>query len=311
MYPFVQHFQPICQKNFSNWGMTVWLQACPLKELKQTREWEKCPDWFTAPSWDPHTKKLGKAAPRTASRQSGFKVVFKKTANHRISQMYADDSVTEDLSCCWASYDHHPWRLCSLQGLNLQLDNGNWISHTCFPLDCVKRCWQPDPTTTSSLTESTSLLQKSRNWMEKPRLACDNMWHPPSGPVVEDIQDFCGDKPEPRSSIIWIDTQTKWPSQVACVSKIGSFEEFEVVAAGAKPETSHLRSIRGERCRKRKHSTIYLDSYICSPSQLWFPAKLHASVLMPSPLPLLLISLVSYRCTFLLHLFTPVLTPAS
>ena len=56
---------------------------------------------------------------------------------------------------------HHPWRQCSLYSLNLQFDNGGGSSHSCPPLDCLKK-WQSHAII---LTDSMSLLQKVKSGM--------------------------------------------------------------------------------------------------------------------------------------------------
>ena len=78
---------------------------------------------------------------------------------------------------CQARCDYHPWRQCSLYGLNLQLDNAGGSSHPCPPLDCLKR-WQSDHTCHPPHRFS-ELATKSEKWNGKPRLECVDGRHPP------------------------------------------------------------------------------------------------------------------------------------
>ena len=79
---------------------------------------------------------------------------------------------------CQARCDHHPWRQCSLYGLNLQLDNGSGSSHPCPPLHWLKR-WQSDHTCLHPhrLDETAT---KSEKWNGKLRLEWVYGRYPPS-----------------------------------------------------------------------------------------------------------------------------------
>ena len=114
------------------------------------------------------------------SRRSSFLFKKQQTANQRLVRVGLH---------CEARCDYHPWRQCSLYGLNLQLDNGDGSRHPCPPLDCFKR-WQSDHTCHHS-HRFNELATKSEKWNGKPRLECVNGRHPRSKTNVRVLRWTC------------------------------------------------------------------------------------------------------------------------
>ena len=127
---------------------------------------------------------------------------------------------------CQARSDYHPWRQCSLYGLNLQLNNRGGSKHPCHPMHCLKR-WQSDHTCHHP-HRFNELATKSEKWNGKPRLECVNGRHPPSKTPMGVLPRTC------RS-------EGKWPSRQAgeqsnphkwlASRKIWNVEELETLLA--------------------------------------------------------------------------------
>ena len=157
------------------------------------------------------------ALSRMASRQNG---VRDKTSHSRKQQTARSHNVhwwlchqrpvMVGLIHCQARCDHHPWRQCSLYGLNLQLDNGGRSSHPCPPLDCLKR-WQSDHT-----CHHPGRFYELATKCDKPILAWVNV-------STSTLINSCGctslNMAEWREVIEHIDWREKQRAQVACVSE--------------------------------------------------------------------------------------------
>ena len=136
---------------------------------KQTKEWERCPNFFRHLYKTLMPENFGKDCQELPTR----KAESKDQASHsRKQQTTRSDSVHWWLSHqrpvrmglhCQARCDHHPWKQYSLWCLNLQLNNGGGSS----------LCWfasRGDSQTTHAilLTDSMSLVQKRKSGMGSP-----------------------------------------------------------------------------------------------------------------------------------------------
>ena len=122
------------------------LQVRQLTELKQTKLWERHPNLFRRlyETLMPENQERGVEKGQQAkwSQRSSFFLQENSKAQDLI--VYTDGSVTKDQSG-WGfpvkqgATTIHEDSECSLDGLNLHLDNGGGSSHPCPPLDCLKR----------------------------------------------------------------------------------------------------------------------------------------------------------------------------
>ena len=167
--------------------------------------------------------------------------------------MYTDGSCCHQRSVrvglrCQARCDHHPQRQCSLHGFNLRLGNGGGSGHPCPPLDCPKR-WRSDHTC-HTLTDSTRFLQKE--WkVELDTLV--NVQHPCSKAPADVLPWTC------QSEGKWLNRQASEKSNYhkqLVFQNLWSVEELETLPAGTQLKPPPHQPPGGERCRKRKRSTI-------------------------------------------------------
>ena len=112
-------------------------------ELKPTKEWEKYPNRLRRLCETLLPENLGKHYRKWPAGKKRVRDQNTKTANRKIPHsvhwwLSHQRPVRVGLHC-QARCNYHPWRQCSLYGLNLQLDIGGGSSHPWPPLDCLKR----------------------------------------------------------------------------------------------------------------------------------------------------------------------------
>ena len=147
---------------------------------------------------------------------------------------------------CQARCDCHPWRQCSLYSLNLHLDNGGGSSHSCPPLECLKR-WQSDHTCHHP-HRFNELATKSENGIGSPNrnvLMVNVHLQKPCGCTALDMQEW-------RKTTELRDRRQSNPHKWLASQKSLSVKKFETLPAGTKPRTLHHQLTAGERCGKRK-----------------------------------------------------------
>ena len=152
------------------------LQVCQLTELKQTKEWERYPNRFRRLYETLLPENLGKHCREWSAgkTQSEINLLIQencKTARHHSVHWWLRHQRPVRVGLhCQARCDYHPWRQCSLYGLNLQLDNGGGSSHPCPLLDYLKR-WKSDHTCHHP-RRLNDIATKREKWNGKPRLEC-------------------------------------------------------------------------------------------------------------------------------------------
>ena len=192
LYPGIGHVLDGSSRGLSTASM-------PADRAQANQGVGKVPKLIPAVLWGTPARKLGKALSRMARRakqgqRSSF--LFKKMANTRSHSVHwwlsHQRPVRVELHC-QTRCNYHPWRQCSLYGLNLQLDSGCGSSHPCLLLDCPKRReLDHHPHRFSELA--------TKSGMGKPRLECVSGWQPPSKTPVVVLSWTC-------------QSERKWPSR--------------------------------------------------------------------------------------------------
>ena len=210
----------------------------------------KVPKLILAVLWGTPARKLGKALSRMARRvkqgqRSSF--LFKKIANTRSHSVHwwlsHQRPVRVELHC-QTRCNYHPWRQCSLYGLNLQLDSGCGSSHPCLLLDCPKRReLDHHPHRFSELATKSGMGNPDWNVSVVDSHLRKLLWlYCPRHARVKgnDQADRLAGKASHASRKIW------------------SVEELETLPAGTKPRTSHHQS-PGREVWKEEALDIFLE----------------------------------------------------
>ena len=176
----------------------------------------KVPKPIPASLWDTPARKHVKSLSRMARVRDQASHSGKQQTErpHSVHWWLSHQSPVRVGLHCQARCDYHPWRQCSLYGLNLQVVNRGGNSQTYSPLDCLKR-WQTGHTCHTILTDSMSLLQKVKVEWEAQTGMCQ--WS------TSTFENSCGctalDILEWREMTEQIDWWARQSSQVACFSK--------------------------------------------------------------------------------------------
>ena len=140
---------------------------------KQTKEWERCPNFFRhlyetlmPENFGKHSQKVPTG--KTESKdQASHSRKQQTTRSHNARWWLSHQRPVRMGLHCQARCDHHPWRQYSLCCLNLQLNNGAGSSHPSPPLVRLKR-WQSDHTCHPP-HRFNELGTKNEKWNGKPR----------------------------------------------------------------------------------------------------------------------------------------------
>ena len=223
----------------------MWLFASmPADRALASQRVGKEPKPIPASLWDIPARKHGKALSRMASRQNRVRDQAshsrkQQTARpHSVHWWFSHQRPVRVGLQYQARCDYHPWRQCSLYGLNLQVDimevKAGGSSHPCPPLDYLKR-WQLDRTCHHP-HRFNELAAKNEKWNGKPRLECVSGRQPPSNTPVGVLPWTCrSEGKRPNRETGGQSNPYKWRAS----RKLWSAEELETLPSGTKPKTSH------------------------------------------------------------------------
>ena len=134
-------------------------------------------------------QKTGECLSRMTSRQNGvrdqaYHTRKQQTARqHSVHWWLGHQRPVRVRFHCQERCDHHPWRQCSPYGPNLQLNKGGGSSHSCPPLDFLKKeTVRPHKPLSSQIQRA---CYKTEKWNRKPRMVCVGIrhasWETPAG----------------------------------------------------------------------------------------------------------------------------------